>query len=94
MVTRYIPKIIKELIAFLQNNKCGNSPFNDSNMFNGYKCLLWKYNKGKFDDAGYHIDHIIEYCISKNNHISNLQALCPNCHSVKTKIFCKNKKFI
>ena len=86
-MSKYIPKIIKEMIAFSQNNKCANSPFNDSDMFNGYKCLLWKHNKGKFDDAGYQIDHIVEYCISKNNQKSNLQALCPNCHSVKTKKF-------
>jgi predicted HNH restriction endonuclease len=26
------------------------------------------------------------------NHISNLQALCPNCHAVKTKRFMKQKK--
>lgn len=91
MVSKYIPTIIKKMIAMSQNNKCANSPSNKSTMFNGYKCLLWKHNKGYFDNSGYQIDHIIEYCISKNNHISNLQALCPNCHSVKTNIFIKNK---
>jgi len=52
MVTRYIPKVIKQTIAILQNNKCANSP-NKSNNFDGYKCLLWKHNKGYFDNSGY-----------------------------------------
>lgn len=30
-------------------------------------------------------DHIIPYSISKNNSIINIQALCPNCHAVKTQ---------
>ena len=31
------------------------------------------------------IDHIIPRSITKNNHPSNLQTLCPNCHARKTR---------
>lgn len=31
------------------------------------------------------IDHIIPYSISQNNDEDNLQALCPNCHSLKSQ---------
>jgi len=30
-------------------------------------------------------DHIIPFCITYNDHVSNLQALCPNCHRQKTR---------
>jgi 5-methylcytosine-specific restriction endonuclease McrA len=40
-------------------------------------CILLPYT--------YEIDHIVPYSISKNNEINNLQALCPNCHALKTK---------
>jgi 5-methylcytosine-specific restriction endonuclease McrA len=33
----------------------------------------------------YQIDHKIPYCISRDNELSNLQALCPNCHAFKTQ---------
>ena len=33
----------------------------------------------------FQIDHIIPWSISKNNDIKNLQALCSNCHSIKTQ---------
>ena len=33
------------------------------------------------------IDHIIEQSLSKCNSVDNLQALCANCHSRKTKAF-------
>ena len=71
-------------IAKKQDFKC--------NKIFGYDCLLWKYNDGQFDEAGYQIDHIDEFCLTGNNDISNLQALCPNCHAVKTKRFLKKKR--
>jgi 5-methylcytosine-specific restriction endonuclease McrA len=37
-----------------------------------------------FDEAGYDIDHITELRNGGSNDISNLQALCPTCHRVKT----------
>ena len=32
----------------------------------------------------YNIDHCIPWAVVKNNDDDNLQALCPNCHAVKT----------
>lgn len=37
-----------------------------------------------FDESGYEIDHIKELRDGGTNDISNLQALCINCHRVKT----------
>ena len=37
-----------------------------------------------FDESGYQIDHIVELRHGGSNDTSNLQALCPACHSVKT----------
>lgn len=98
MSSRTVSKSTKEKILILQNNKCANSPFKPAINLKGYECLLWKYQDGSFDESGYQFDHINEYSIlskkgdSKLNDISNLQALCPNCHCVKTKRFIKQKK--
>ena len=98
MSSRYISTKIKEEVVLKQNGKCANSPFKPALNLKGYLCLLWKYENGLFDESGYQIDHINEYSIlSKKdnidaNHISNLQALCPNCHMLKTKRFMKQKK--
>ena len=32
----------------------------------------------------YEVDHVEEQSIRKNHHFSNLQALCPGCHKMKT----------
>jgi hypothetical protein len=43
-----------------------------------HKCALWKLdneNKGSFNGK-YKIDHIIEFCIFRDDNIKNLQALC------------------
>jgi 5-methylcytosine-specific restriction endonuclease McrA len=82
--TRYISKHVIQAVLRKQNYKCANS-------IKDYTCLLWKINNGNFDEAGYHFDHINEYCLTKDNSLDNIQALCPNCHSVKTKRFRKNK---
>lgn len=42
------------------------------------KCAMCKHNAGVWD-----IDHIDGN--RSNNHISNCQALCPNCHAKKTR---------
>ena len=84
MSKKYISNSVKQLILSRQNNKCAAS-------VKDYKCLLWIVNEGTFDEAGYEFDHIDEYCISKDNSETNIQALCPNCHAVKTKRFLKNK---
>ena len=84
-------KIINEILE-KQNNKCANTPNNDSINLKGYDCLLWITNFGYFDESGYDIDHIVEHCFEKDDTKENLQALCPNCHSVKTKRFMKQTK--
>ena len=35
--------------------------------------------------SSFQVDHIIPFSISKNDSHSNLEALCPNCHSKKTQ---------
>ncbi len=64
------------------------------NKLETYDCPLCNQlgeNKGSFDEAGYEIDHIIEYSITHDDNDNNLQALCNNCHAVKTKEFMRNK---
>ena len=85
MIKRYISIIVKNNILQKQNYKCANSIKN-------YKCLLWTTNNGFFDEAGYEFDHIDEFCLTFDNTLNNIQALCPNCHAVKTKRFMNNKK--
>ena len=89
---KHISNKIKETIVMNQNNKCANNPCNPAANLTGYTCLLWQCNYGKFDESGYQIDHIVEYCDEQNNNITNLQALCPNCHAVKTKRYMTQKK--
>lgn len=89
---KYISTNIKNKVAKRQNYKCANDPENPAANLKNYVCLLWYCNNGNFDEAGYQIDHIVEYSDEPNNDTSNLQALCPNCHSVKTKRFMTQKK--
>ena len=46
-----------------------------------YKCLKCD----KLLPPSFQIDHIIPFSISKDDSEQNLQALCPNCHSLKTQ---------
>ena len=86
-----ITQKIKDIIIIRQNSKCANTPYNPAiNLFD-YKCPFWQYNNGYFDESGFDIDHIEEFSITHNNELENLQALCHNCHSVKTKKFMKYK---
>ena len=71
----------KKTIAGSQMFRCANSP--GSNVV-GYDCPMWELHAGNFDVSGYDIDHIIELADGGNNDTSNLQALCPCCHRVKT----------
>ena len=81
----------KKLIEERQGNKCANSLYNPAINLSNYKCLLWKYESGYFDESGYDIDHIDEVSRTKDNELENLQALCHNCHAFKTKKFINNK---
>jgi hypothetical protein len=85
--SRYISKKVKEEVLEKQSYKCNNK-----DGINGYKCLLWKYEDGNLEKDLYEFDHIEEYGKTKNSNIENIQVLCPNCHSFKTKLFLKNKK--
>jgi len=85
----HITKANKEMIAADQDFKCNNSPdgaVSDKNTTNGcedYKCPFWRLNGGHFDKSLYEVDHIDQD--RTNIHRENLQALCPCCHSVKTR---------
>ena len=46
-----------------------------------WKCLSCK----SILKSTYQIDHIIPFSISQDDSINNLQALCANCHSLKTQ---------
>ena len=71
--------------------RCANQPGLYAVGCKDYICPLWKSNNGFFDESGYEIDHIIEVKHGGTNEISNLQLLCPCCHSVKTKRCSKQK---
>ena len=91
----YIRKTItqktKDLIVNRQYNRCANSPLKPALNLSDYMCPFWIYNNGVFDESGYAIDHIDEVSITSNNELENLQALCHNCHAVKTRKFKINK---
>ena len=74
--------IKKEVMSRFQ---CANSPLQPAPGCKGYKCPLWISYYGYFDESGKQIDHIVEVTHGGTNELSNLQALCPCCHSVKTK---------
>jgi len=87
---RKLSQAHKKKIAANQFYKCNNKPNSKLKGLEGYKCPLWLKNddnKGSFDFGGYEIDHIEEYSVTKDDSDDNLQALCKNCHSVKTKNF-------
>ena len=62
---------IKKQIAGKQKYRCANNHDDD---LKGYKCPLWcsDDHNGNFDEAGYDIDHIEEYCITQDHGIDNL----------------------
>jgi hypothetical protein len=88
----------KKRIAGKQNYKCANKPGANLKGLERYSCPLWKIKnkniRGSFDAAGYDIDHIVKYSITKDNSDENLQALCVNCRRSKTvdPIIEKSKK--
>ena len=73
MVRRKVSESIKKQVAGKQRYTCATIP--------NYTCPMG----GKpFDESGYDIDHIQELRHGGTNDITNLQALCPPCHRVKT----------
>ena len=74
MVKRKVSESIKKQVAGRQRYKCATIP-----------CYTCPMNKQPFDESGYEIDHIRELRHGGSNDITNLQALCPSCHRVKTK---------
>ena len=84
---RKVSEAVKKQVAGKQKYKCANDPKSD--IVEDYECPLWHKieNKGCFDESGYEIDHKVEHCISRDDNIKNLQALCKSCHVVKTKRF-------
>lgn len=69
----------------LTRTQCANSPMNFAPGCKDYICPLWKSGSGVFDESGMQIDHIVEVKHGGTNDLSNLQALCPCCHAVKTR---------
>lgn len=83
---RRITESVKKDIAAKQSFKCKAS-------VNDYQCpLFFNGRDGTFDEAGYEIDYIQEFSIEQNENETNLQALCPMCHRVKTKRFNRENK--
>lgn len=78
-MNRSLTKSQKETVAAKQNFKCANS-------IKDYNCPLWQKSndKGIFGEEKYHIDHIKELADGGSDSNDNLQALCLNCHAVKT----------
>lgn len=73
MYKRKVSESTKKQVAGRQRFRCATVP--------NYACPL---RNEPFDEAGYDIDHIVELRNGGSNDISNLQALCPTCHRVKT----------
>jgi hypothetical protein len=87
-MSRKLTESIKKRIAGKQRYKCNNSPGSVLKGIENYDCPLWKFGQdGSFGEEGYEIDHIEEFSISENDDEKNLQTLCLNCHSIKTKRF-------
>lgn len=91
---RKVSEATKKLVVGKQFYKCANNPLADLNNLENYVCPLWtksdKKIRGNFDECGYEIDHIQEFSVTGNDNIDNLQALCKNCHSVKTRTFLRS----
>ena len=85
---RNVTESQKKTVAARQNYKCANR-----NYITNYDCPLWSGPRlGLFDEAGYEIDHIQEHCLTQDDSLENLQALCVSCHRVKTRRFMQRKK--
>ena len=84
-VKRKVTASEKAQVAGRQHYTCANKP--NTNVVPDYNCPLWLNSNGNFDQSGYDIDHIKEFCNTHDDSLNNLQALCKSCHSVKTRRF-------
>jgi len=84
-----IPEATKK--ELLTRTQCANNPNRQAPGCKNYLCPMWAYRNGQFDESGYEIDHIVEVKHGGTNELSNLQVLCPSCHSVKTKRCARQK---
>lgn len=90
MSKRDVSEHIKKEVATSQYFKCKNEPGSNVNRLEQFDCPLWKKDndtKGLFDEQGWEIDHNDEVCVTGDNSIKNLQALCIPCHRMKTLLF-------
>jgi 5-methylcytosine-specific restriction endonuclease McrA len=90
MSKRKVTESVKKSVAAKQDFKCANFP--GSNIISDYECVYHQCRSGTFDEAGYEIDHVVEFSETQDDKISNLQALCIPCHRVKTTRFNRKKR--
>lgn len=88
-MNRYIPKSDRQEVIERQGHQCANCPGSNSFRLEDVACPLWlnKKKHGLMKDGEYDIDHINELANGGSNDISNLQALCKECHKEKTARF-------
>ena len=97
MSRRSIPNSVKLELFNRQFGCCNNRPNNPDPSFmipgrGKYMCPMWKANNGFLDESGYEADHILEHAMGGTDDISNLQLICPCCHSYKTKLFTRQPR--
>lgn len=82
---RKISNSVKMTVVGRQRFKCANGPGSNLDKLETYLCPFWQATEytGSFDESGYVMDHKKEFCSAGYDDISNLQALCVCCQSVK-----------
>lgn len=70
----HVPMIWRDKILMRQNNKCAGKDC--AKLHNGKKLMV--NNRSDFD-------HIKPKALDGDHELSNLQALCPGCHRLKTR---------
>lgn len=86
---------IEICVAEQQFFKCANKLYSLLPGLDDFDCPLWQIadgSSGCFNETGYVIDHIEDYCMMGDDIINNLQALCLACHTEKTNRFMMNRR--